>query len=137
MKAYDTDGKLNSWRLEGGVWTPEIVVVPGSSTESAAASTIKLDRGKGVWLTRADEDLSNPIYLVGAASTDSVVTTLDETTTAADNKKWNIVASPSVEPVDIAVLLKGNESEDEVVVPTAGAPKNYQYDSKDGCTTTP
>ncbi len=125
LKAYDTDGNLQAWTLNANKqWEADIVVGGGTSAQSADANTIKLDRGKGVWLTRQNPE--TPIYLVGAASADSVKTKLD-TPVAEGAQAWNLVAPPSLEPVNVATLLDGREDTDKVLVPTAGAPKNFEY----------
>ena len=78
-----------------------------------------------MWLKRADP--SQPIYLVGGA--DNASETAETPLEAAESEtkpSWNIVASPKVEPVDVAELLEGKTA-DKVIVQTAGAPKNYEY----------
>ena len=133
MTAYDSTTKTyRMWELqetESGEkeWVPSTTVTPGSSTTSDEASDVSMARGSGVWLTRQKPD--EPIYLVGQVATgtaaESVETSLE--TPEAGKQTWNIVASPSVEPVDVATLLKDKQTTDKVMVPTAGAPKNFIY----------
>ena len=126
LSAFDSSGNLHSWTLEGGEWTADEVI--GQQEQTGDADTIKLDRGKGVWLTRADEDLNKPIYLIGEASDESVETAL-ETPDNENETAWTLVASPSVEPVDVADIV-GNNTGDRIILPTDGIPRNFSY--KDG-----
>ena len=123
LSAYDSLGNLHAWTLEGGVWTPDVVV--GQQEQTGDASTIKLDRGKGVWLTRADEDLDKPIYLIGEASNEPVETEL-EAPAEENGTAWTLVASPSVEPVDVADIAGANTG-DRIILPSDGFPRNYSY----------
>lgn len=127
LKAYYPDGKnYKAWVLdENKTWQPA-TVVGGSSETAADAYTIP--RGAGVWLTRADP--SQPIYLVGGASASGDVKTSLEAASGG-NPSWNLVGNPSVEPVSVAALLDG-KSGDKIIVPTAGAPKNYVYEADKG-----
>ena len=121
LSAFDSSGNLHSWTLEDGEWTADAVI--GQQEQTGDADTIKLDRGKGVWLTRADEDLDKPIYLIGEASNESVETTLE----APDNENetaWTLVASPSVEPADVADIV-GENTNDRIILPVDGFPRNY------------
>ena len=92
------------------------------------ADAYTVPRGAGVWLTR--QDTSKPIYLVGGATSEHVLTPL----AAAEGGKpsWNIVAAPSVTPTSVSELMSGKPTSDQVVVPTAGAPKNFVYVSGKG-----
>ena len=123
IKAYDSaSGKYSAWELQPDrTWRP-IKVVGGADESAADAFTIP--RGAGVWLTRQHPE--EPIYLVGQACTNKVETTL-EVPEASGSQTWNLVASPKVEPVDVAQLLAGRQATDKVMVPTAGAPKNFIY----------
>ena len=123
IKAYDSaSGKYSAWELQPDrTWRP-IKVVGGADESAADAFTIP--RGAGVWLTRQHPE--EPIYLVGQACTNKVETTL-EVPEASGSQTWNLVASPKVEPVDVAQLLNSKESTDKVMVPTKGAPKNFIY----------
>lgn len=127
MTAYDSTTKTYSmWELqetENGEkeWVPSTTVTPGSSTTSDEASEVSMARGSGVWLTRQKPE--EPIYLVGQVADSAEPTPLEKP--EAGKQTWNIVASPSVEPVDVAELLEGKEDTDQVMVPTAGAPKNF------------
>ena len=98
----------------------------GTGTElSKDADKIKLARGKGVWLTRQNPE--RPIYLVGEATTDAATSELEA---ATSKKTWNIVASPSVEPIDLNAKVATTDENDQILVPTKGAPKNFTI--KDG-----
>lgn len=129
IQVYDTVANgYRSWTLDDkGAWVADEVIGGGASTEQA--QTVKIDRGKGVLLTRTG-DKSKPIYLVGSADKkeESVSTTLekapDEHTPA-----WNLVASPSVEAKTIEQVV-GVNTTDSVIVPTDEGPRNYTY--KDG-----
>ena len=127
LKAYYPYGKnYKAWVLdENKTWQPATVV--GGSSETAA-DAYPIPRGAGVWLTRADP--SQPIYLVGGASASGDVKTSLEAASGG-NPSWNLVGNPSVEPVSVAALLDG-KSGDKIIVPTAGAPKNYVYEADKG-----
>ena len=128
LTAYDAgSGKYRSWTLsDDKTWEPTAVV---GGAELAGADTNTVARGSGVWLTR--QDPSQPIYLVGGAdnAAEAAETPLEAATVEDDKTKpsWNIVASPKVEPVDVAEILDAGRENDRVIVPTAGAPKNYEY----------
>ena len=123
LSAYDSSGNLHAWTLESGEWTPDVVV--GQQEQTGDAGTIKLDRGKGVWLTRADEDLDKPIYLIGEASDEAVETEL-EAPAEENGTAWTLVASPSVEPADVADIVGANTG-DRIILPSDGFPRNYSY----------
>ena len=129
LKAFDADGKLHSWTLTDGAWVPDYVS-GGTGTEmSEDADKIKLARGKGVWLTRQHPE--EPIYLVGQVAEGNASTPLEKPKETG-SQTWNLVASPKVEPVDVAQLLAGRQATDKVMVPTAGAPKNFIYSASAG-----
>lgn len=121
LYAYDSDGNLESWRVNDGVWVPATVVDGAQTTNSDPAAFGRLARGKGVWLKRSDT--KKPIYLMGQPTTEAVTNTL----TAAEangEPSWNLVASPKFEAVDWSKFSKT----DEIIVPTAGkTPKHYTY----------
>ena len=123
IKAYDSaSGKYSAWELQPDRTWRSIEVIGGA--DESAADAITIPRGAGVWLTRQHPE--EPIYLVGQACTNKVETTL-EVPEASGSQTWNLVASPKVEPVDVAQLLNSKESTDKVMVPTKGAPKNFIY----------
>ena len=124
LQAFDDNGSLQAWTLNGGVWTADYIAGDNEQELSDDADTVKLARGKGVWLTR--QDPTAPIYLVGQVCTNKVETALEKPTEPGA-KVWNLVASPKVEPVDVAQLLDGRQATDKVMVPTKGAPKNFIY----------
>ena len=123
IKAYDSaSGKYKAWELQSDkTWQPLTVV--GGAGESAA-DVFTIPRGAGVWLTR--QNPNSPIYLMGMPKDEDVTTPLDAPEEGG-TKTWNLVASPKVEPVDVAQLLDGKEATDKVMVPTAGVPKNFLY----------
>ena len=122
INAYDaTTKKYKAWTLsDEKVWEPT-PVIGGSGESEAGAYTVP--RGAGVWLTRSDT--SKPLYLVGGTSAGAVETAIEPS--VGDKPAWNLVASPSVEPVNLSTLLSGKEEQAGVVVPTAGAPKTYTF----------
>ena len=119
LQAYEGD-TLHSWTLSNGIWVEDDVVGPNAGT--GGADTIKINRGKGVWLTR--QNPGEPIYLVGEATTDAATSEIVPGT--SDKKEWTIVASPSVEPIDLnAKVAETADENDQILVPTKGAPKNF------------
>ena len=121
LKAYTSDGNYKAWELQADkTWKP--VPVAGGSEETAA-DAYTVPRGAGVWLTRQHPE--EPIYLVGTEPSDAVSTT-DLAKASGDKPSWNLVASPKIEPENAGTLL-GVKTGDQIVVPTAGAPKNYVY----------
>lgn len=124
MTAYDAESKTyKMWELnEQKEWEVTETITAGGSSTSEDPIGSKVARGSGVWLTRQNPE--EPIYLVGQVDNASEVET-PLVTPEEGEKTWNIVASPSVEPVDVAELLEGKEATDQVMVPTAGAPKNF------------
>ena len=121
LKAYNSDtGNYDSWKLteKDGVkaWSP-MTTVGDTTTESGDASVASVTRGQGLLLTR--KDVTKPIYLVGRA---------DGTATKVVSlaKGMNLVASPSLVGLDLNTAF-ANPGSDEIVVPTAGAPKTYTY----------
>ena len=129
LKAYDPDSKTyKEWTLGADkTWQPSSTYSTSGTTsgnESAGnADAYKVARGSAVWLTRTDP--SQPIYLVGGAASGTVETKL-EAAPSDTKSSWNLVGNPKVESVDVKNLL-GAKTGDQVIVPTAGAPKNYVY----------
>ena len=124
---YSTD-KYKAWALnEGKAWDEVATVTANDGPENpGAASATSVARGSGVWLTR--QDPSQPIYLVGQFVDEAVETDL-EMPDEPGEQVWNLVASPKVEPVDVAILLNDRQATDKVMVPSAGAPKNFIYNA--------
>ena len=121
LKAYNSDtGNYDSWKLteKDGVkaWSP-MITVGDTTTEAGDASVVSVTRGQGLLLTR--KDVTKPIYLVGRA---------DGTATKVVSlaKGMNLVASPSLVGLDLNTAF-ASPGGDEIVVPTAGAPKIYTY----------
>lgn len=129
LKAYDPDSKTyKEWTLGADkTWQPSSTYSTSGTTsgsESAGnADAYKVARGSAVWLTR--DDPSQPIYLVGGAASGTVETEL-EAAPSETKSSWNLVGNPKVESVDVKNLL-GAKTGDQVIVPTAGAPKNYVF----------
>ncbi len=122
ISAYDSSShKFRTWAFNKttGVWSPAGV----GGADPAEADTIKIGRGKGVWLTRQHPE--TPIYLVGELATDAVSSTLEAG--SESGKTWNIVAPPSAEAFDLnnAKLVSTASADDQIIVPTKGAPKNF------------
>ena len=125
LQAYDGDGNVKSWYVKGGVWVPATDVVDGAQTPKSDPAAFGLARGKGVWLKR--KDTTKPIYLMGMppASDDTATTTL--TAPASGETSWNLLASPKLEAVNIANGAFKDNTDDEIIVPTASTPKHYTY----------
>ncbi len=131
---YYKNGKFQSWTLAAdGTWQSTKNVSDSGTTDGDAASGAKIPRGSAVWLKR--QDASKPVYLVGEVGTGTAKTALEG---GAENAPaWNMVASPSVEGLDISEKFSSPNVNDRIVVPTDGAPKNYTYkDGKWGYTST-
>ena len=131
LQVMDGD-TLYAWTLMGGQWEADQVF--GQQAAPADAAAVTLARGKGFWLTLADQDFEahKPVYLVGrvAADSGSLATAL-EAATAENPKAWNLVAPPSVEPVDLDAVFRHNDGSTIQVPPanTNGVPRNYTYEN--------
>ena len=117
------NGQVKSWTLSNGVWTPDTTVgdfgtVPGTPADEATVA-----RGNGVWLTRSDP--TKPIYLAGGLDTAAAPVTLEKAESET-KASWNLIAPPTAKEVDLKDVIGGN-TDDQIVVPTAGAPKNYSF----------
>ena len=83
----------------------------------------------GSWYQSPSE---SPIYLIGEVSSSAVETALEpaDANVKYDNgtikPRWNLVAAPWVEPVEVHTVLGGNTA-DEAAVPTGAAPKLFSY----------
>ncbi|MBQ8124804.1 MAG: hypothetical protein IJ173_02840 [Kiritimatiellae bacterium] len=120
---YYKNGKFQSWTLgANGTWQSTKNVSDSGTTDGDAASDAKIPRGSAVWLKR--QDASKPVYLVGEVGTGTAKTALEGGTEKAP--AWNMVASPSVEAVDVTKKVAAVAG-DRIVIPTDGAPKNYTY----------
>lgn len=132
LRVY-TAGAYQTWKLQDGNWvepTRSFKATKSGSQENSVADAgdVSIPRGAGVWLKRVDP--TAPIYLLGQKPTSTVTeTSLDRPNSEAaeGTKAWNLVASPNLQEVDVATLLNGRESTDKIIVPTAGAPKDYTY----------
>ena len=125
LSAYDSEGNLESWRVNKGVWVKMTEVQGQQVVTSDDPASFGVARGKGVWLKR--KDTKKPIYLMGMppASDDTASTTL--TAPASGETSWNLLASPKFETVNIANGAFKDNTGDEIIVPTAGTPKHYTY----------
>lgn len=132
MKVYDPTTKTyKMWELnEDKEWEP-VSTSSGSGTSGPGQAEYNtVARGAGVWLTRQNPD--EPIYLVGQATAEAAATELEEAT-AENEPAWNLVASPSVEEIDINDIASGEAMQgDTIIVPTKTAPKTYTYDQENG-----
>ena len=121
------DRPYQTYVLKDGEWTKDEAQF--TATEEAAqqeetpleATGVTIPRGAGVWLKRVDP--TAPIYLLGQKPTTAAAATPLEKP-AEGKQTWNLVAPPSVNPVNIADLLNSTEATDKVLVPTASVPKN-------------
>jgi len=119
---YYKNGMFQSWTLGAdGTWQSTKNVSDSGTTDGDAASAATIPRGSAVWLKR--QDASKPVYLVGEVGTGTAKTALEGGTENAP--AWNMVASPSVEELDISAKFSSPNANDRIVVPTDGAPKNY------------
>ncbi len=124
---YGADGKSQTWIVKNGEWTAPVaeytigddVSEPQQEEQQEAA---ELSRGQGAILKR--KDTTKEIVLIGQAVTSETV----ETTIAAAGTEpsWNLVASPKMEQVAVDTVA-GENTSDEIIVPTAGTPKHYTY----------
>ena len=145
ISAYDSNAKRYwTWELKQGengrlAWESVYSTTTESTAEAPAANTFELKRGQGVFLVRKDP--SEPIYLVGRAAEDGEVVSGGKSALSAaatsgkdGGQSWNLVASPSVEALDINDNKKfpapSDDGCDRIVVLTSGAPLNFTY--KDG-----
>ena len=123
MTAYDNaTGKYKAWELQDdGTWESTEVI---GGSEQSEAGDFSVSRGAAVWVTR--QDPSQPLYLVGGATEEAASTPLEPAPSEVE-KSWNLIAAPTVEPVDVQELLSDAVETDTIVVPTDGAPKNYIF----------
>ena len=126
LYAYDKDNKdyaSGTWELNADkIWEP--VGVLKNSTMKYADENMTIRRGQGVWLERVNAN--QPIYLLGQVpetTEESVDVALEAGT--ADNPGWNLVASPAAEDLDVTNLSTEGAENDQIIVPTEGAPVNY------------
>ena len=82
-----------------------------------------------MWVER--QDTSKSIILCGDVATAGASSEVEEKVSETE-KSWNIIASPSVDDLDLQEKFTETDitATDQIIVPTAGAPKNYTY--KDG-----
>ena len=126
---YGTDGKPQTWVVKNGEWTApaaEYTIGGGDSVpqQEEAQEAAELKRGQGVILKRS-KPTETEIVLIGQAVTDAAPETPIAKATA-EEPSWNLVASPKMEAVAVADVA-GDNTADEIIVPTAGTPKHYTY----------
>ena len=127
---YGTDGKTQTWIVKNGEWTApaaEYTIGGGDSEpqQVEAQDPAELKRGQGVILKRKDP--SKEIVLIGqpvANETEKVETPI--AAASANEPSWNLVASPKMAKVAVDAVA-GENTSDEIIVPTAGTPKHYTY----------
>jgi hypothetical protein len=129
LYAYDTVNKdyaAGTWELNNDkTWVPVGVTALKNNTNDAtqqyADENMTIKRGQGVWLERVDE--TEPIYLLGQVTDEAATAELEAGTPAEPS--WNLVASPAAEALDVTTLATAGADDDQIIVPTAGAPVNY------------
>ena len=135
---YYKDGKFKSWTLNGnGEWVASTNVSEGGTTQGEEADDVTVPRGGAVWLKR--QDPTTPVYLVGEVTAEAASAGLEAATeTGVDGKQsWNMVASPSVQAIDLNEQFTEPSAKDRIIVPADGAPRNYTFkDGKWGYNTT-
>ena len=127
LYAYDKDNKdyaAGTWKLNADkIWEP--VGVAKDDTMKYADENMTIKRGQGVWLKRVDKN--EPIYLLGQVAeepTAAVEVELEAGT--SEEPTWNLVASPATEDLNVAAKISTvGAANDQIIVPTAGAPVNY------------
>jgi uncharacterized repeat protein (TIGR02543 family) len=128
LYAYDKVNKdyaAGTWCLNANKEWDAVNNFQGNNLVSSDPSmTIK--RGQAVWLKRIDPD--EPIYLLGQVSEEPASVDLEEG--SAETPSWNLVASPAAEELDVTTLSVDGAENDQIIVPTAGAPVNYTVKGK-------
>lgn len=134
LQVYNkTDRKYYTWTLNSEnsekEWVPAMTfAISGGETSahSTSATDISLFAGQAAWLTRTCAESKNaPIKLLVAYSEDAVTVTLESGT--AQSPKWNLVASPSSDPIVLSALAEKVGDADAILIPTdGGAPRNLR-----------
>ena len=128
LYAYD---KVNK-DYAAGTWclnvNKEWEAVNNSQDNNLASSDpgMTIKRGQAVWIMRVDP--GEPIYLLGQVSEEPASVDLEEG--SAETPSWNLVASPAAEELDVTTLSVDGAENDQIIVPTAGAPVNYTVKGK-------
>lgn len=123
ITVYGDDGKYKAWRLDEDKEWEQMPTSTTSGTQNPGEATgIRISRGKGVWLTRKNPE--EPIYLMGQTAAAAAEPTPVEVPEEAGKEAWTLVASPKVEPVNVADVASQG---DIIRMPTAGAPKDFKY----------
>lgn len=128
LYAYDKVNKdyaAGTWILNAAKEWEAVNNYQGDNLVSSDPSmTIK--RGQAVWIMRVNT--SEPIYLLGQVSEETASVDLEEGT--AETPSWNLVASPDAEDLDVTTISVDGADNDQIIVPTAGAPVNYTVKGK-------
>ena len=120
---------FRAWTLGSGkTWEPTTVIAAGTNaTPGDDASSVTVARGSGVLLKRGS--VSAPLCFVGEVASGGKTALGAAQTSGSDGaQSWNLVASPSVEALDIANFpAPSSGGYDRIIVLTSGAPLNLTY----------
>ena len=120
---------FRAWTLGSGkTWEPTTVIAAGTNaTPGDDASSVTVARGSGVLLKRGS--VSAPLCFVGEVASGGKTALGAAQTSGTDGaQSWNLVASPSVEALDIANFpAPSSGGWDRIIVLTSGAPLNLTY----------
>ncbi len=120
---------FRAWTLGSGkTWEPTTVIAAGTNaTPGDDASSVTVARGSGVLLKRGS--VSAPLCFVGEVASGGKTALGAAQTSGSDGaQSWNLVASPSVEALDIANFpAPSSGGWDRIIVLTSGAPLNLTY----------
>ena len=126
---------FRAWTLGSGkTWEPTTVIAAGTNaTPGEDAASVTVSRGSGVLLKRVSVPAT--LCFVGEVVSGGKSALSAAATSRKDGgQSWNLVASPSVEALDINDNKKfpapSDDGCDRIVVLTSGAPLNFTY--KDG-----
>ena len=126
---YGAAGKPQTWIVKDGEWTApaaEYTIGGGDSEpqQEEAQVAAELKRGQGVILKR--KDTKKEIVLIGQPVTETETVETPIAAATDDEPSWNLVASPKMAKVAVDAVA-GENTSDEIIVPTAGTPKHYTY----------
>ena len=120
---------FRAWTLGSGkTWEPTTVIAAGTNaTPGDDASSVTVARGSGVLLKRGS--VSAPLCFVGEVASGGKTALGAAQTSGTDGaQSWNLVASPSVEALEIANFpAPSSGGWDRIIVLTSGAPLNLTY----------
>ena len=128
LYAYDKVNKdyaAGTWRLNANKEWEAVNNSQGDNQVSSSDPGMTIKRGQAVWIKRVNA--SEPIYLLGQVSEEPASVDLEEG--SAETPSWNLVASPAAEELDVTTLSVDGAENDQIIVPTAGAPVNYTVNS--------